>query len=118
MVHFVPLQKRGSSNSPYSIYDQLSIDDDVFDIKCSEHVKRKMLKQVLEIMRTDLGILSVTDVVWNHTAHNSEWLQEHPEAGNFFFYIIEYINMYNFELIFFFILLNIYMCNFELIFEI
>jgi len=81
MVHFVPLQKRGSSNSPYSIYDQLSIDDDVFDIKCSEHVKRKMLKQVLEIMRTDLGILSVTDVVWNHTAHNSEWLQEHPEAG-------------------------------------
>jgi glycogen debranching enzyme len=23
----------------------------------------------------------LTDVVWNHTAHNSKWLEEHPEAG-------------------------------------
>lgn len=30
MVHFTPLMIRGSSNSPYSIYDQLAFDDAVF----------------------------------------------------------------------------------------
>jgi glycogen debranching enzyme len=27
------------------------------------------------------GLLGLTDVVWNHTADNSKWLQEHPEVG-------------------------------------
>ncbi|RUS12638.1 glucanotransferase domain of glycogen debranching enzyme-domain-containing protein, partial [Endogone sp. FLAS-F59071] len=31
MVHFVPIQKRGGSNSPYSIFDQLGFADDLFD---------------------------------------------------------------------------------------
>ena len=32
-------------------------------------------------MEKNYGLLGLTDVVWNHTADNSKWLQEHPEVG-------------------------------------
>jgi glycogen debranching enzyme len=82
MIHFAPLNTRGSSNSPYSIYDQLSLSDDLFDSKLlTKEEKELELKTVLEHMFETCGLLSVTDVVWNHTACNSFWLQEHPESG-------------------------------------
>jgi glycogen debranching enzyme len=33
------------------------------------------------MMEKEYGLLSLTDVVWNHTAENSDWLLDHPEAG-------------------------------------
>lgn len=75
MVHFAPLMKRGVSNSPYSIFDQLAFDPESFPNGESD-VARMVSK-----MEGDYGLLSLTDVVWNHTAHNSKWLEEHPEAG-------------------------------------
>lgn len=75
MVHFTPLMIRGSSNSPYSIYDQLAFDSAVFP-KGEEDVAR-MVKR----MQSEYNLLSMTDVVWNHTANNSKWLESHPEAG-------------------------------------
>lgn len=74
MIHFPPLQERGSSNSPYSIYDQLKFDPNLFDNND---------QAVLFISKTlgDNGLLALTDVVWNHTADNSEWLREFPDAG-------------------------------------
>ncbi|KAF2669670.1 glycogen debranching enzyme [Microthyrium microscopicum] len=75
MIHFTPLNPRGESNSPYSIYDQLAFDKDLFphgedDIA---HLTTKM--------EEEYGLLGLTDVVFNHTANNSKWLQHHPEAG-------------------------------------
>ena len=32
-------------------------------------------------MEKEFGLLALTDIVWNHTAENSDWLQDHPEAG-------------------------------------
>ncbi|KAJ3074514.1 hypothetical protein HDU98_011104 [Podochytrium sp. JEL0797] len=83
MIHFAPLNTRGDSNSPYSIYDQLSLSYDLFgtDRKLDEKIREKKLAEVLNIAHDEFGILSATDVVWNHTAHSSAWLQEHPEAG-------------------------------------
>ena len=75
MVHFTPLVQRGASNSPYSIFDQL-----IFDPTCFPHGE-KDIANLTEKMETEYGLLSLTDVVWNHTADNSEWLQQHPEAG-------------------------------------
>lgn len=74
MIHFTPLQVRGDSNSPYSLKDQLKFDPAIFD---SEDEVRKMVKDLEE----SHGILSMTDIVLNHTANNSDWLRDHPEAG-------------------------------------
>ncbi|KAI8815426.1 glucanotransferase domain of glycogen debranching enzyme-domain-containing protein [Cladochytrium replicatum] len=84
MVHFAPINTRGSSNSPYSIYDQLGISDDLYDAvphELTEETKHNLMRDKIELVHQEFGILSVTDVVWNHTACNSKWLEEHPEAG-------------------------------------
>ncbi|KAK2628285.1 hypothetical protein QTJ16_002931 [Diplocarpon rosae] len=75
MIHFTPLQHRGSSNSPYSIFDQLSWDPDCFPNGEAD------IKNLVRSMEKDHGLLGLTDVVWNHTADNSKWIQEHPEVG-------------------------------------
>ncbi|KAJ3159368.1 hypothetical protein HDU86_001686 [Geranomyces michiganensis] len=81
MVHLAPLNTRGSSNSPYSIFDQLSLSDDLFDGQLSEQEKEMFLDKSLKQIRVDSGVLTATDIVWNHTACNSTWLRQHPEAG-------------------------------------
>ena len=75
MVHFTPLTERGASNSPYSIYDQLN-----FDLLCFPKGEEDVATMIAR-MEEEHGLLGVTDVVWNHTANNSKWLEEHPEAG-------------------------------------
>lgn len=75
MVHFTPLQQRGSSNSPYSIYDQLTFDPAAFP-NGEQDIARLVTK-----MENEYGLLGLTDVVLNHTANNSNWLEHHPESG-------------------------------------
>lgn len=75
MIHFTPLQQRGASNSPYSIYDQLA-----WDSECFPNGEDDVAK-LISSMEKNHSLLGLTDVVWNHTAHNSKWLQEHPEVG-------------------------------------
>ncbi|MCJ1313405.1 hypothetical protein MMC25_007083 [Agyrium rufum] len=75
MIHFTPLTTRGISNSPYSIYDQLEFDQLCFP------KGEKDVAEMIRIMENEYGILGLTDVVWNHTANNSKWLEEHPESG-------------------------------------
>lgn len=82
MLHFTPLQQSGESSSPYSIADQMAFDRQVVgDTTRDEGVTR--LQTALNIARNDYGILSLTDIVMNHTANNSPWLLDHPEAGQF-----------------------------------
>ena len=75
MVHFTPLMERGNSNSPYSIYNQLQ-----FDPLCFPNGEKDVETMVAN-MEQEHGLLGLTDVVWNHTANNSKWLEYHPEAG-------------------------------------
>ncbi|KJZ72119.1 hypothetical protein HIM_08492 [Hirsutella minnesotensis 3608] len=75
MVHFTPLQVRGQSNSPFSLYDQLAWDPACFPGGEGD------VKQLVESMERNHSLLSLTDIVLNHTANNTKWLQEHPEAG-------------------------------------
>lgn len=75
MVHFTPLMQRGSSNSPYSIFDQCAFDPALFPNGESD------VATLVSRMEKEYGLLTLTDVVWNHTAHNSKWLEDHPEAG-------------------------------------
>ncbi|KAG9123786.1 hypothetical protein FRC07_013965 [Ceratobasidium sp. 392] len=83
MLHYTPLQQRGESQSPYSIADQMAYDRGLFEASYTgtkeDGVER--VKQTLKLAREQYGLLSLTDVVLNHTANNSDWLQDHPEAG-------------------------------------
>ncbi|KAI0352373.1 glycoside hydrolase family 13 protein [Trametes cingulata] len=84
MIHWTPLQERGESDSPYSIRNQLVYEPSMFpggkkDIG-SDGGKAKV-EEMLKIAREEYGLLSLTDVVLNHTANDSPWLVEHPEAG-------------------------------------
>ncbi|ODV93555.1 hypothetical protein PACTADRAFT_19024 [Pachysolen tannophilus NRRL Y-2460] len=74
MIHFTPLQHRGQSDSPYSIYDQLKFDPNIFE-------NNDQVKKIISDLEKDYSILSLTDIVWNHTANNSAWLRTHPESG-------------------------------------
>lgn len=75
MIHFTPLQARGASNSPYSLYDQLAWDPNCFPNGEED------IKHLVENLEKNHSLLSLTDIVLNHTANNTKWLQEHPDAG-------------------------------------
>ncbi|PHH88100.1 hypothetical protein CDD83_7970 [Cordyceps sp. RAO-2017] len=75
MVHFTPLQVRGSSNSPFSLYDQLGWDPGCFPRGEAD------VRDLVESMEKNHSLLSLTDIVLNHTANNTQWLHHHPEAG-------------------------------------
>ncbi|KAK4052230.1 bifunctional 4-alpha-glucanotransferase/amylo-alpha-1,6-glucosidase [Microbotryomycetes sp. JL221] len=81
MLHYTPLQQRGESGSPYSIFDQLEFDDVLFKTKTSRQDKNEKMRTWLKRIKEEWGMLGMMDVVLNHTANNSEWLQDHPEAG-------------------------------------
>jgi glycogen debranching enzyme len=100
MLHYTPLQVRGSSNSPYSIRNQLEFDDSLFETKpvttkskigkvfkkgdtskWSIAEKEAMMKDTFKTIKTKYGMLGMIDVVLNHTANDSDWLNDHPEAG-------------------------------------
>ena len=83
MLHWTPLQERGQSNSPYSIKDQLRYEASMFDDPQDVEVDGGIAKmeEILALARDQYGLLHLTDVVLNHTANNSPWLEEHPEAG-------------------------------------
>ena len=75
MVHFTPLMERGDSNSPYSLYHQLTVDKEHFPGGEDD------LANLVHRMEDQYSLLSMTDIVLNHTANNSIWLEEHPDSG-------------------------------------
>lgn len=82
MLHFTPLQTRGESGSPYSIFDQLKFDPELFfEGKGQPGDGVEEIGAMIRKCREKYGLLSLTDVVLNHTANNSPWLEEHPESG-------------------------------------
>ena len=83
MLHFTPLQQRGESRSPFSLADQLAYDSELFEAgwNGSPEEGTQLLREALKVARDEFGILSLSDVVLNHTANNSAWLVDHPEAG-------------------------------------
>lgn len=80
-VHFTPVQELGISRSAYCVYDQLSISNGFFkESGLANEEKQKKLQKKLKDLENEKELFLITDVVWNHTARNSPWLSEHPEA--------------------------------------
>lgn len=78
MLHFTPVQALGASRSCYSLADQLRLDPAYADADGAEPTFAE-LQRVLDEVRAG-GLLCVSDVVLNHTANETPWLAEHPEA--------------------------------------
>jgi glycogen debranching enzyme len=81
MLHWAPLQQRGASGSPYSIFEQLKYDKAILQKPDAADGGVKEIEEAITLAREKYGLGAVTDVVLNHTAFDSEWLLEHPEAG-------------------------------------
>ncbi|KAL8178320.1 UNVERIFIED_CONTAM: hypothetical protein K2H54_041583, partial [Gekko kuhli] len=79
MVHLTPVQKLGLSRSCYSLADQLEVNPDfsTSNKKCSW----SEIGKLVEKMKNEWNMLCITDVVYNHTAANSEWITQHPECA-------------------------------------
>jgi len=51
---------------------------------CGQGDKKYTMEDVTRLvamMRDDWGMLSLTDLVFNHTANESPWLRQHPECS-------------------------------------
>ena len=100
MLHFTPIQQLGSSRSAYSISNQMKIDSSYLPANYTHtnvtksyttwdgdnhvlHIDSSFLKvqKLVNEVRNEWGLLSVVDVLWNHTSFDTPWLIEHPEAG-------------------------------------
>lgn len=81
MVHFTPVQELGGSNSAYSIADQLKFNPSFIPPKSSPKSLSEEVEKVVKFMNDEWKMLSITDIVLNHTANESSWLLDHPEAA-------------------------------------
>lgn len=74
MIHFTPVQELGASNSAYSLRNQHKVNP-LFKATLDD------IKKDVDFMEKRWGVLSLTDIVLNHTADDSEWIRKHPECA-------------------------------------
>lgn len=78
----------GASRSAYSLNNQLKVNPDFADPPKGKIIKQNDkptvtfddVEKVIKKVRTEWGIASICDIVLNHTANESTWILEHPEA--------------------------------------
>lgn len=98
MLHFTPIQRLGHSNSAYSLSDQHKLNttftteggmeatfEDVRNIGIKlflhHHINVLMNIVLVTFLRDDWKMISICDIVLNHTANETPWLLSHPEAA-------------------------------------
>ncbi|XP_072940329.1 glycogen debranching enzyme isoform X2 [Epargyreus clarus] len=79
MIHFTPVQELGASNSSYSIANQLRLNPR-FSGDAGREATFADVENLVAKMRAEWKMLSICDVVLNHTANETAWLAAHPEA--------------------------------------
>ena len=80
MIHFTPLQELGASQSLYSLADQLKLNDTLFPGLLSDRDQLSALSSVIASLDYQ-GVSSCIDIVLNHMAVNSEFLEVCPSAA-------------------------------------
>lgn len=79
MIHLTPLQTLGQSRSCYSLANQLELNPDFS--RPNKKYTWDDVGQLVQKLKKEWNILCITDVVYNHTATNSRWIQDHPESA-------------------------------------
>lgn len=75
MIHFTPVQHLGASNSAYCLRNQLKFNPEF------GNVSTQQMKTFIQKIKCEWNCLSLVDLVLNHTANESDWLQDHPECA-------------------------------------
>lgn len=81
VVHFTPIQELGGSRSAYSIREQHKVNVDFAETGSKKAPSFDEVDAVLRKVRTEWGLASICDIVLNHTANESQWIYDHPEAA-------------------------------------
>lgn len=81
MIHLTPTQTLGISNSSYCLKDQVTLNPDFTPPGYKEQFTFEHVKELVDKMAKEDGVLTIADVVWNHTSKDSPFLGEHPECG-------------------------------------
>ena len=85
MIHFTPIQELGKSNSAYCINEQLKLNPvftpETASTAAPASYSFEDVAKLVEMMQNAWDILSLTDLVFNHTANESPWIREHPECA-------------------------------------
>ncbi|KAG8263282.1 4-alpha-glucanotransferase activity protein [Homalodisca vitripennis] len=78
MIHFTPIQELGASNSAYSLQNQLGLNPSFAVNGHTPDIHE--VEQLTNKLRNEWKMLTICDIVLNHTANESPWLREHPEC--------------------------------------
>ncbi|KAK2953703.1 putative Glycogen debranching enzyme [Blattamonas nauphoetae] len=79
MIHFAPLCELGISGSAYCLRNQLALEPTCFG-SCPPAEQFQKLETVLNRLESEYGVLSLVDLILNHTALDTPWVVDHPEA--------------------------------------
>ncbi|XP_028049244.1 LOW QUALITY PROTEIN: glycogen debranching enzyme [Monomorium pharaonis] len=77
-IHFTPIQELGHSKSSYSLKNQAKLNP-IFN-ENDKIITHRDIETLTNKMRTEWKMLSICDVVLNHTANESPFLVSHPEC--------------------------------------
>ncbi|XP_070513892.1 glycogen debranching enzyme isoform X3 [Cardiocondyla obscurior] len=78
VIHFTPIQELGNSKSSYSLKNQVKLNPSFND--GNKIVTYHDIETLTDKMRTEWKMLSICDIVLNHTANESPFLVSHPEC--------------------------------------
>ena len=78
VIHFTPVQELGESNSAYCIKDHFKLNP---AFAGNTESSFQELAKFIDFMQNQWSVLSVTDVVLNHTANETPWLLENPQVS-------------------------------------
>lgn len=81
MIHFTPLQELGYSRSAYSLRDQLTVNPNFTPPGANKKVDWIDIECFVRHLENNWAVLSMTDLVFNHTSNDSPWIHEHPESA-------------------------------------
>ncbi|CAH1981135.1 unnamed protein product [Acanthoscelides obtectus] len=79
MIHFTPIQELGISNSSYSLKEYLKLNP-LFVKEDGKMPTFDEIEKFVVELRSEWKMTSICDVVLNHTANESQFLQEHPDV--------------------------------------